>query len=93
MPAGERVGKKVRIEIVEIQGSGTCPMGLERGQAWEIVDGFVPEGMCAWAFYVLLPYLTTLRFGGRLPWEAEGQARISCPDPASPVVFALHVVD
>lgn len=87
------VGRRVRIEVFSIGGSGTCPMGLEVGRAWEVGDGFVPEGMCDSAYHVLFPYLTTLRFGGDLPWEAEGEARISCPDPANPVVFLLRVVD
>lgn len=81
------------MEVAHIGGAGECPMGLEVGRTWDITDGSVPEGMCGSAYHVLMPYLTTLRFGGDLPWEEPGEARISCPDPANPVVFLMRVVE
>ena len=84
-------GRPVRAEIVEIMGAGTCPSGLEVGRAWLIADGLCPEGMCGWAFNSMLPFLATLRFGGRFPWRPEPEARICCPDADNPVVFRLTV--
>ena len=84
-------GSRIRVEIVEIQGSGTCPLGLEVGRAWEIADGLLPEGMCGSAYHSLFPYVTALRFGASFPWEDEGEASIACPDPANPVVFKMTV--
>lgn len=81
----------VTVEIVEIMGSGACPVGLEAGDRWVLDSGAVPEGMCGWAYNSLAPFVQTLRFGGHFPWEEEpGEARACCPDPANPVVFLLR---
>ncbi len=85
------IGKKVRIEIVEILKTGKCPLGLKVGDSWEIKDAHLPQGMCSWAFNSLYPFLTTLRFGGSFPWESKGEVRVCCPDPHNPVVFKLTV--
>jgi uncharacterized repeat protein (TIGR04076 family) len=85
----EPLGTKVRVEIVEIMGGGTCPSGLEVGRMWEIGDGLCPQGMCAWAFNAILPFVATLRFNGRFPWRDEPTVRVCCPDADNPVVFRL----
>ncbi len=83
--------EKIKIEIVKILERGKCPLGLKVGDSWEIEDAFLPQGMCAWAFHSLFPFIVTLRFGGDLPWESEGEAFACCPDPNNPVVFRLSV--
>lgn len=86
-------GRRVRIEIVEILGSGRCSIGLKPGAAWLVDSPTVPAGMCMWAWASLTPFLTPLRFGGSLPWEDEPMtARVCCPDPGNPVVFRLSVL-
>jgi uncharacterized repeat protein (TIGR04076 family) len=72
----DKIGTAVRIEIIEIMGCGKCPSGFEVGRTWIVSDGLCPEGMCAWAFNAILPFITTLRFNGRFPW---------CEEPASVV--------
>ncbi|MCX8006745.1 MAG: TIGR04076 family protein [Coriobacteriia bacterium] len=84
-------GARVRIEIVEILGRGTCSIGLRVGDEWVVDSALVPAGMCGWAYAAMLPFLQPLRFGGSFPWEEEGEARVCCPDPANPVVFRLTV--
>jgi len=85
-------GNKVRVEIVEIMGGGKCPSSkFEVGRTWIISDDKCPEGMCSWAFNSILPFVTTLRFGGRFPWKEEPVARVCCPDADNPVVFRLTV--
>ena len=82
-------GTTVRIEIVEIMGSGECPSGFKVGHTWEVADGLCPQGMCAWAFNAILPFIATLRFGGRFPWRDEPMARVCCPDANNPVVYEI----
>ena len=86
------VGRKVSIEVVDVLEGGTCPHGLAPGRRWMVDSGVVPEGMCGSGYHAIFPYLTTLRFGGDLPWESEhGVSRIACPDPENPVVFEMRV--
>lgn len=82
---------KVNIEIVEIQGSGGCSYGHKVGDRFEVQANEQPAGLCAWAFNSIFPFLTVLRFGGSLPWEEEGEAKVCCPDPTNPVVFKLSI--
>jgi uncharacterized repeat protein (TIGR04076 family) len=43
------------------------------------------------AFASLLPYVTTLRFGGSFPWERNAdEATFCCPDPEVCNVFLLE---
>ena len=77
----DKIGTAVRIEIIEIMGCGKCPSGFEVGQTWIVSDGLCTEGMCEWAFNAILPFITTLRFGGRFPWRG----RVLTPGrPAAP---------
>lgn len=82
--------KKVKVKVVEIIGNGKCPLGLKVGDSFLIEGAEMPAGFCSWAFNSIFPFLTVLRFGGRLPWEKEEEARVCCPDPHNPVVFELH---
>jgi len=68
-----------------------CSYGHQPGEEYEIGET-CPPGLCSWAFNALYPFATALRFGGSLPWEeVPGRALVSCPDPASTVVFELRV--
>lgn len=87
------VGDPIRVEITDILVGGECPLGLTRGQAWAVRDGFVPEGMCAAAWNSIQPYVVALRCGGTMPWSGERRMDACCPDAANPVVFRLSVID
>lgn len=80
----------IQIKVVDIMGQGRCPLGIAVGDEFSY-EHEPPEGMCHWAFHGLFPLLTTLRFGGNIPWEDEpGIARACCLDPNNPVVFELR---
>jgi uncharacterized repeat protein (TIGR04076 family) len=65
-------------------------MGHKPGEKW-LVGRTTPAGLCVGAFASLLPYLTTLKFGGSFPWEArEGEGTFSCPDHANANAFRLR---
>lgn len=87
------IGKPVRVEIVDIMGTGTCPSGFGVGRTWTISDEIVPEGMCAWAYNSIAPFITALRCNGRFPWRDDPVARVCCPDADNPVVFLLSIED
>ena len=83
----------VRITVQEIMGSGQAPCGYRPGDSWLVTDMCTPAGLCTWAVASLSPYLATLRFGGRAPWEDDGDRIIACcSDAANPVVFELRRV-
>ncbi len=87
----EREGNIVEIEVVELKKDRKCPLGLKKGQRWMVNSALVPKGFCGWAYHSLFPFLQVLRFGGRFPWEEEGEATVCCPDPVNTVVFRLKV--
>jgi uncharacterized repeat protein (TIGR04076 family) len=46
--------------------------------------------MCAWAFYTLFPFASSLQSGGSFPWENDpDNTTVACPDAESPLVFEL----
>lgn len=82
-------GHPIAVRVVEIQGRGTCPLGIQVGDIFRS-DREV-GAVCHWAAHTLLPFTTAIRFGGNVPWETEpGLARACCPDPDNPVVFEIR---
>ena len=80
----------VRITLVSQRKS--CPNGHKVGDEW-LVERKTPGGMCLSAFNSLMPFVTTLRFGGDFPWEKkEGEATLCCPDAEVVNVFHLERV-
>ncbi len=80
----------VKVEVVEIKGSGKCPMGIKVGDTFEF-GALPPSDLCVWATYVIFPFVTALRFGGDFKEfeEEEGVVHCCCIDPKNPVVFKL----
>jgi len=82
--------KRYDVRITLIAQSGTCPNGHRVGDEF-LVGRTTPAGLCMGAFASLLPYITTLRFGGSFPWEAkQGTATFCCPDPEVGNIFRLE---
>lgn len=82
-------GHPIEVRVVEIQGRGICPLGIQVGAVFRS-DREV-GAVCHWAGHTLLPLTTAIRFGGDVPWESEpGLARACCPDPDNPVVFEIR---
>lgn len=82
----------IEVEVVSILEKGKCPFGLKIGDTFQF-DEKTPPGICHWAYLVILPFATALRFGGNIPWEDKGVCRVCCPDPNNPVVFEIRRVD
>jgi uncharacterized repeat protein (TIGR04076 family) len=79
----------VAITVEQVQGKGICPLGLKKGDRFEM-DYRTPAGFCCWALQAILPFVAVVRFDGELPWEEKGSARACCPDPDNPVVFRIE---
>ena len=84
------------LEITLIRGEGCCAAGHTIGDKWlwsgdsEQLD--LGSGMCVHALSSMLPKLTAMRYGAKLPWLKE-DANTSdhlCPDVANPHVFRIH---
>ncbi len=83
---------RIKIKVVDIRGKRVCSSGLKVGDMFEINENGqpVPVIFCGWAFVTLWPFITSLRYGGTLPWEKDpDKAYVSCPDPDSTVVFEI----
>jgi uncharacterized repeat protein (TIGR04076 family) len=67
-----------------------CPAGHKVGDEF-VIGRYTPGGMCMGAFASLLPYITTLRFGGSFPWEKNPDAgTFCCPDPKVVNTFRIE---
>jgi uncharacterized repeat protein (TIGR04076 family) len=78
---------QVKAKIVSQKGH--CSAGHKVGDEF-IIGDVVPTGMCAWAFYTLFPFASSLQSGGAFPWEKDpDKTTVSCPDAESPLVFEL----
>jgi uncharacterized repeat protein (TIGR04076 family) len=73
-------------KIVEVRGE--CSAGHHVGEEFELTlyseDTAAARrtpAVCAFLYYELFPYLTTLQFKGTLPWEKnKDRFLVSCPD-------------
>jgi uncharacterized repeat protein (TIGR04076 family) len=74
-------GYPLEIRVVDIMGRGVCPLNLRVGDCFAS-DKELAQA-CHWAAHVLLPFTTTLRFGGQVPWEDEPGPRL-LPGPQQP---------
>ena len=85
--------KRYDVKITLVSQLKKCPAGHKVGDEIVVRDK-TPGGMCMGAFGSLLPYITTLHFGGSFPWEKnEGEGRMCCPDPDVVNVFHLQRVE
>jgi uncharacterized repeat protein (TIGR04076 family) len=81
----------IEVTVVKILEKGVCPFGFKKGDTFSF-DEKTPGGICNWAYLVILPFATALRFGGNIPWEEQGICRVCCPDPNNPVIFEIRRV-
>ncbi len=86
------MAQRYDVRITLVSQLKACPNGHRVGDEW-LVGRKTPAGMCLGAFNSVMPYLTTLRFGGDFPWEKqEGCGTFCCPDPEVVNVFRLERV-
>jgi len=80
--------KKVLIKVKSVKG--LCEAKYKVGDSWEIKNNvFIPENFCMHAFYVLYPWIQTLRMGGEVPWNINGEIEVPCIDKDNLVIFSL----
>ena len=84
---------KIMVTVKETraqEGYGKCKLYKPGDQF--LLEDYQKINLCRWAYNSMMPFLTVIEFGGKLPWEEEGKALVSCPDPRSVVVFELERV-
>jgi len=78
------------VKITLVSQRKKCHAGHRVGDEF-VVGRHSPGGLCMGALASLLPYITTLRFGGSFPWEKNGdEGTFCCPDPEVLNVFRLE---
>jgi len=86
------MAQRYDVKITLLSQLKKCPNGHKVGNEWR-VGRRSPGGICMGAFGSLLPFITTLRYGGNFPWEKnEGEGVFCCPDPKVVNVFRLERV-
>ncbi|HOP06670.1 MAG TPA: TIGR04076 family protein [candidate division Zixibacteria bacterium] len=84
------MSKRHDVKVTLVSQLGKCPAGHKVGDEF-IVGRHTPAGICLGAFGSLLPFITTLRYGGSFPWEkTEGEGTFCCPDPKVVNTFKLE---
>ncbi len=79
------LGKNIVIKVVSVKGK--CDYNHKKGQSYK--HPFL--GLCPYAMHTLWPFITALRFAGKIPWQKNGKIKVSCPNPHDLVVFELSV--
>lgn len=84
--------KDYDVRITLISQKSKCAAGHRVGDQF-LVGRKTPDGLCIWAFNSLLPFITTLRFGGTFHWEKNSdQGTFCCPDSTVVNTFRLERV-
>ena len=84
------MSKRHDVRVTLVSQIKSCPAGHKVGDVF-IVGRHTPAGMCLGAFGSLLPFISTLRYGGSFPWEKiEGEGTFCCPDPKVVNTFKLE---
>ena len=59
---------------------GSCPYGHREGEKF-IVTGMNSDGLCGSLYQAIHPLVSTLEYGGGIPWEKDaGVFKASCPE-------------
>ncbi len=82
---------KIRITLVDRKGACGCHRGHKIGDSF---DFDTERGkLCPMAMHVAFPYIDILRYGGKLPTQADGSMLFCCPDVDVINVFKLEIVE
>ena len=80
----------IKVKVIKV--NGPCEAGHKVGDTWEFPLTKCPKGLCTWALTAIFPYIVTLGYGGKLPWEKKkGYTVASCSDPDNTVTFEITV--
>jgi uncharacterized repeat protein (TIGR04076 family) len=77
----------IKVKVLEVKG--VCGAGHKEGEEW-IVQRFTPADFCGSAYCSIYPDLRALAFGGKIPWEKNGQVKVGCSDCTNTVIFGLE---
>ena len=78
----------IKVKVIKV--NGPCEAGHKVGDTWRFPLIKCPKGLCAWALTAIFPYITTLGYGGKFPWEKKKNCAIaSCSDPTNTVTFEI----
>ena len=79
----------IRVKVIEVKG--VCSANHKVGDEW-IVKKLTPADFCGAAYCTLYPTIKTLAFGGKIPWEKNGEVRVACSDSINTVIFSLKAI-
>jgi len=106
---GKTATTRVKITVEKVYKWDVCPIGFKPGDEfiysmtsdytppeqrqgppykWEIKPSF-----CDWAWNCIIPYVTTLAYGGQIPFYGKNTAYVNCNDGEHPVLFKLELLD
>ncbi len=74
-------------EVVSVKGE--CGAGHSPGQTLKL-SCWETGGLCGFFYHDAFPSLHTLQFGGRIPWQGEGELTLVCPDSQNQVVLRVR---
>jgi len=81
--------KKMEILIKILEVKGRCKKGLKKGEVFKMNLGDFSE-ICPAGMDALYPYISTLRYGGKIAWaKKDGTCLVQCPDHINAVVYKL----
>ena len=80
---------EVKVKVVEVRG--VCTANHKVGDEW-ILKKLTPPDFCGSAYCSLYPTIQTLVFGGKIPWEKDGEVRVGCSDSKNVVVFSVKAL-
>ncbi|MEE8399157.1 MAG: TIGR04076 family protein [Desulfobacterales bacterium] len=83
------IGSKITATITGVKGN--CSAGHKEGETFEI-SCHNTGGLCGWFYHDIFPSLSTLQFGGRLPWWQSDTIQLQCPDSLNLVTMELESV-
>ena len=68
---------------------GTCNAGHQVGDTFEI-SCHNPAGLCGFFYHAIFPSLSTLQFGGSMPWWQGDTIQVQGPDSYNLVTLQLE---
>ncbi|MFX0085591.1 MAG: TIGR04076 family protein [Candidatus Hodarchaeota archaeon] len=79
---------KIKLEITEILGDGTCPRDHKIGEVFSFPEDI--GKFCPSALHSIYPTIQVMRSGGKFPWFQDPNTHSRCcPDPKRPVVIKI----
>jgi uncharacterized repeat protein (TIGR04076 family) len=86
MAKDPKIGYKVVGTITGVKG--ICNAGHVAGESFEI-SCHNPAGLCGFFYHDMFPNLSTLQFGGTMPWWQGDTIELQCPDSHNLVTLKL----